>query len=124
MFENFRLSRRYGKNLHIKSLTPEQKELLLDERIKDNIDGLEKKTVQLAPNTTEGVSLSLVDTYHYNCYDNKKNRPDYTIERSGIYREIFGRFPEYIGSWENRYRLSDDSLVSITFEVESLNRSN
>lgn len=122
MFENLKFRIRYGKILDFKSLTHEQKELLLDPRIKNHVDGLGKKTVQLVPNTIEGVGLSLVDTYCYDCYDNKKNKPDYTIERSWVYKKIFDRFPEYIGSFENRYRLSDGSLVSITFEVDDLTK--
>ena len=118
MFENLKLRLRYGKKFNVNSLSFVQKKLLLDERVKNNIDGLGNKTVNLLENKTEGVSLSLIDKYCYNCHGDKKNKVDYVLERSKIYKEIFKRFPEYTGSFENRYRLSDDNLVSITFDVE------
>lgn len=116
--ENFKLRRRYGKILNIESLTSEQKKLLLDQRVKDNVDGLGNRTVGLLENKIEGVSLSLVDEYCYNNYVDKKNKGDYVLERSKIYRKILDKFPEYSGSWENRYRLSDGSLISVSFEVK------
>lgn len=118
MFENLTLRIRYGKKLDIKNLSNLQKIFLLDERVKDNVDGLGNKTVSLLENKIEGVSLSLIDKYCYNCYVDKKNKGDYLLERSRVYKEIFDRVPEYAGSWENRYRLSDGSLISVSFEVE------
>lgn len=118
MFVNFWLRRRYGKKLDIKNLSDLQKIFLLDERVKNNIDNLGNKTVSLLENKTEGASLSLIDKYCYNCHGDKKGKVDYALERSKVYQEIFKRFPEYIGDFDNRYRLSDDILVSITFDVE------
>jgi len=116
MFDNLKLKIRYGKNLDFKSLTEEQKKLLLDKRIKDNIDVLGNKTVEILSNK-KGVDLSLLDTYSYKSYDKRKTKPDYMMERIKVYKEIFERYPEYAGSFENRYRLKDGSLVSISFDV-------
>lgn len=118
MFDNFWLRRRYGKKLDVKNLSDLQKIFLFDKRVKDNIDSLGNKTVSLLENKIKGINLSLIDKYCYNYHGDRKNKGDYALERSRVYKEIFNKFPEYIGSFENRYRLSDDTLVSITFDVE------
>lgn len=122
MFERLKFRIRYGKILDFKSLSDEQKRLLFDPRIKNHVDRLGKKTVEIVENKVNGIDLSLVDRYSYNSHNNKKNKGDYVLERTQTYREVIGRFPEYVGSWENRYRLNDNSLVSITFDIDDLSK--
>ena len=93
-----------------------QKRFLFNNKIINNIDEVENKTVQIRDNELDNASLSLIDVYcSKDCHG--KKRHDYTIERIKIYNEIFQRYPEYSGAWENKYRLPDGSLVSIIFDV-------
>lgn len=117
MTENGRLRNRYGDRLDARSLSDAQRAFFLNEDVRDNKDPMGNYTVQMITSGIAEVHFAFTDVYCFDDHGDRKHWMTYASERNDIYRELFGKYPEFTGSNESRYRLDDASLISITIDA-------